>query len=87
MTARQIRLTLSLEEASYPETLEKVGRMAENAVKKCRLLDTKRALAVESLDMEAERYRLAQVRQELGRLTRLELMEARLDCVYVSLAN
>jgi outer membrane protein TolC len=79
MTARQAELALSFEKARYEETFRDLGRMAELGVEKCLILEEKRRLALESMELEAERYRLAELRTELGQFTRVELMEARLD--------
>jgi outer membrane protein TolC len=71
-------LNLNQEQTNYANTFRLTGRMAEHAVEKCLLLDQKRVLALEALELEAERYRLAQLKLELGRLTRVELMDAML---------
>jgi outer membrane protein TolC len=52
--------------------------MAEQAVEKCLLLDQRRVLALEAIELESGRYRLAQLKLELGRITRVELMDAML---------
>jgi hypothetical protein len=79
LSARAAALSLSLEKAKYDTAFKEVLRMAERGVEKCGFLERKRALAVESLELEGERYRLAELKRELGKLTRVELMEARLD--------
>jgi outer membrane protein TolC len=79
-TARNAALALNLEKSNYDVNFVKLGRAALDGVEKCGLLDRKRALAVETLELEGEKYRLAELRLELGKLTRLELMDARLDC-------
>jgi outer membrane protein TolC len=79
MTVRQAELALSFEKAKYEENFKELGRMAELGVERCRLLEKKRRLALESMELEAERYRLAERRTDLGQFTRVELMEARLD--------
>jgi outer membrane protein TolC len=75
----QAELALSLEKAAYDLAFEKTGRAALTAVELCGLADRKRALAVEALALGAERYRLKELRLELGQITRVELMEARLE--------
>jgi outer membrane protein TolC len=79
MTVRQAELALNFEKARYETTFRDLGRMAELGVEKCLILEKKRRLALESMELEAERCRLAELRTELGQLTRIELMEARLD--------
>ena len=48
-------------------------------MERCAFLDRKRVLALQALELEGERYRLSELKLELGKLTRVELMEARLD--------
>ena len=68
-------LNLSQEQFNYSIAFQLTGRMAEQVVEKCMLLEQRRILAVEALELEAERFRLAELRLELGRITRLELMD------------
>jgi outer membrane protein TolC len=76
---RQAELALSLEKTSYDLAFERTGRAALLTVEQCRLGDRKRSLAVESLALAAERYRLEEIRLGLGQITRIDLMEARLE--------
>jgi outer membrane protein TolC len=76
---RQAELALSLEKTAYDLAFERTGRAALLAVEQCGLEDRKRALAVESLALAAERYRLEEVRLGLGQITRIDLMESRLE--------
>jgi outer membrane protein TolC len=78
-SARAAVLSLSLENAKYNSVFKEAGRMAENGVERCVFLERKRVLALRALELEGERYRLSELKLELGKLTRLELMEARLD--------
>jgi outer membrane protein TolC len=78
-SARAAALTLSLENAKYDVLFKEAGRAAENGVERCVFLERKRVLALEALELEGERYRLLELNLDLGRLTRVELMEARLD--------
>jgi outer membrane protein TolC len=79
MTKNQAELALSLERRKYTLAVFRLGRSAELGVEKCRMADRKRELAAESLELAGERYRLAEFRMELGQLTRVELMEERID--------
>jgi outer membrane protein TolC len=79
LTRAQARLALSLERAKYDLALNRLGRTAAAAVEKCGLMDGKRALALGAAGLAAERYRLSCLRQELGQLTRVELMEERIE--------
>ncbi|MDR1238936.1 MAG: TolC family protein [Treponema sp.] len=76
---RQAELALSLENDAYRLNFERIGRAAVWGVERCGLGEQKRRLAVEALDLAAERYRLEEFRLGLGQITRLELMEARLE--------
>lgn len=78
-SARAAALSLSLEREKYNSAFKEVGRMAESGVERCAFLDRKRVLALQALELEGERYRLSELKLELGKLTRVELMEARLD--------
>jgi hypothetical protein len=77
LTGNSAELALTLEQEKYRLNLERVGRMAALGVEKCRLTDRKRLLALESLELAGEKLRLAELRRELGHITRLDLMEAR----------
>lgn len=76
---KNTRLVLEIENSNYNLAFSRIGRLAEQAVKQCALLDDKRDLAVQALMLEEEKYRLAELKLELGRLTRVQLMEARLE--------
>jgi outer membrane protein TolC len=73
------KLALALEKTRYQTALEGLDRRAQRAAEQYFLADEQRALAVEALDLGAERLRLGELRMELGRITRIELMETRLD--------
>ncbi|MDR0312600.1 MAG: TolC family protein [Treponema sp.] len=77
-SAKTAALNLNLEQINYANTFRLTGRMAEQAIEKCLLLDQKRVLALEAMELEAGRYRLAELKLELGRITRVELMDAML---------
>jgi outer membrane protein TolC len=79
-TKNQAELALALERKKYDLNIERLGRAAETAVEKCRMADQKRALALEAGSLARERYRLAELKRELGLLTRLELMEEKIEC-------
>jgi outer membrane protein TolC len=78
-SAKAAALSLSLENAKYRAAFKEVGLMAENGVERCVFLERKRVLALQALDLEGQRYGLSELKLELGKLTRVELMEARLD--------
>lgn len=75
----QAELALSLEKAKYDLAFERTGRAVVWAVERCGMGDRQRSLAAEALALAAERYRLEEFRLGLGQITRLDLMEARLE--------
>jgi outer membrane protein TolC len=86
MTGRSADLALALERKKFQVSFEKVGRMAVLAAEKCRLINGKRILALESLELSAKQFRLAELRLDLGQITRLDLMEARQEYTQRELA-
>ncbi|MDR0590141.1 MAG: TolC family protein [Spirochaetaceae bacterium] len=86
MTSRSADLALALERKKFQENFEKVGRLAVLAAEKCRLINGKRLLALESLDLSAKQFRLAELRLDLGQITRIDLMEARQEYTQRELA-
>ena len=75
----QAKLALDLEREKYITTLDQVGRMAANAVEKCRLAEQKRLLSLEASAIGTERCRIEELRHDLGQITRLELMEVLIE--------
>jgi outer membrane protein TolC len=73
---KQAQLALALEREKYALAFERTGRVAALMIEKCRLLDRRRSLAVEALDIAARRCGLEEIRLGLGQITRLELMQA-----------
>jgi outer membrane protein TolC len=72
-------LALALERKKYRSALEELDHTAGMAVERYGMADQKRLLALEAAELAGERYRLLELRQRLGQLTRIELMEARLE--------
>jgi outer membrane protein TolC len=79
LNVRSAKLALALEQSRYRQIFASLGRGAVYALEKCDLMDQRRELAVASLNSAGDRLRLAELRMELGQLTRLDLMEARLE--------
>ena len=78
-SVRAAELALNNERSRYQTALKEVLSAADRGIKTCSLLDRKRLLAMEALELEGERFRLAELRLSLGEITRLDLMEIRLD--------
>jgi outer membrane protein TolC len=71
----QAKLALSYEQEKYGTAIERIGRIASNAVEKCALAEQRRLLTLESFVLGIERCRIEETRLELGQITRLKLME------------
>ena len=78
-SVRQAELALSNERSRFETLLKDVQAAAERGVKECTVLEKKKKLAANALELEWEKFRLAELRMSLGELTRLDLMDARLD--------
>ena len=78
-SVRQAELALTYERSRYESALREVLAAAERGLKKCAILDRRRALALEALELEGEKFRLVELKLSLGGITRIDLMEARLD--------
>jgi len=76
---RQAKLALALEQDKYNTALERIGRIATNAVEKCALAGQKRKLAAEAAMHGAERCRIEEIRLNLGQITRVRLMEVLIE--------
>ena len=79
LRSKQAGLALALERENYHLALERQEREAVLGINSLRLSEQRRAVAVESLKLGAEKYRLSEVLLSLGRITRVELMEERLQ--------
>jgi outer membrane protein TolC len=79
LSARQAGLALVLERDNYQRTLERLGREAALECDNLKMSEQRRTLAVEALELAAEKYRLSEVLLGLGRITRIELMEERTE--------
>ena len=78
-SVRAAELALSSEKSKYQAALKELHSAAERGIKNCSLLDRKRQLAMEALELETERFRLAELKLSLGEINRIDLMELRLD--------
>jgi len=76
---RAANLALAQEQYKYEAALIEAEAALERLIGTCLLLERRRALAAESLKLERERYHYAEIRLSLGDITRIELMESRLE--------
>ena len=84
--ARTAALALRAEYTRYERALEEAFLAAERALRICELRERRRVLAFSSLRLEEDKYQLAELKLSLGEITRLELMEARLNLAKVEAA-
>jgi outer membrane protein TolC len=77
--AKQAELALAQERENYSALLVKLDRAVILGIEKINLSEKRRIMALEALDLAAEKYRLAELLMGLGRITRVELMEARIE--------
>ena len=78
-TARSAELALTHERSRYETAVKEIHLAAERGVRTCSLLDRRRILALEALELERKKFHLAELKLGLGEITRIDLMEARLN--------
>lgn len=78
-SARQAELALRYECSRYETTLKEVRAAVDRGIRQCALLDNKRLLARERMELEKKKFNLAEVRLSLGEIRRVDLIEALLD--------
>jgi outer membrane protein TolC len=76
---KQARLAYKLEQEKYNTALERIGRVASNAIEKCALAEQKRKLSLEAAAIGEERCRIEEIRLNLGQITRLKMMEVLIE--------
>jgi outer membrane protein TolC len=79
LNKHQARLALAAEQEKYTTALDRTGRMAARAVEKCSLTEQKRILALDAIELAAQRCRIEELRLSLGQITRLNLMEVYIE--------
>ncbi|MDR2965858.1 MAG: TolC family protein [Treponema sp.] len=75
----QAKLALELEQENYALVYERIGRIAANAIEKYTFADQRRGLALQAVELGAERCRVEEVRLNLGHITRIKLMETLIE--------
>ena len=78
-SVRSVELALAHERALYKTAVREINMAAERGLRMCTVLDSRRLLALEALELEGKKLRLMELRLSLGEITRIELMEARMD--------
>jgi outer membrane protein TolC len=79
LSKRQAEQMLVLEREKYRMAMDRINRYAKRSLEKCVMADRMRILAVEAIALAHERLKLEEVRLSLGRITRLNLMEAMIE--------
>ena len=78
-SVRSAELALAHERTRYETALKEIHVAAERGIRTCALLNRRRILALEALELEGKKFHLAELKLGLGEITRVELMEARLS--------
>jgi len=78
-SVRSAELALTHERSRYETAVKEIHAAAERGVRRCALMDRRRILALEALELEGKKFHLAELKLGLGEITRIELMEARLN--------
>ena len=78
-TQKSAGVALILEREKYGDIIKRVDRNAAVVLDKCRLVNQRRELAVESIKLSREQLVLTELRLNLGLATRVDLMEARIE--------
>ena len=78
-TVRSAELALTHERTRYETAIKEIHVAAERGVRTCALLDRRLILAQEALELEGKKFHLAELRLSLGEITRIDLMEARVN--------
>ena len=73
-------LALAEEQYIYETAHREMQASIERLLISIRLLDRRRILSMEVMELEKERYVLSELKLSLGEITRIELMELRLEC-------
>lgn len=77
--AKQAELALALEREQYRDALKKTGRAAVLGTEKIALAEKRRIASISELELAEKKYLLTITLADLGRLTRIEQMEARIE--------
>jgi outer membrane protein TolC len=86
ITGRQAGIMLSQERSNYALAFERTGKSAELLFEKCRYSEEKRIIALQAVDLSAERLRLSKLRFELGEITALDLFDIQIEFTQTELS-
>jgi outer membrane protein TolC len=75
LNARQARIALEQARSNYTLLIERTARSAALVLEKCKYSDEKRIIALQTVSLASERFKLEKLRFDLGEITGLELIE------------
>jgi outer membrane protein TolC len=75
LSAKQAEIALALEREKYTLAIEKTGRAALLGLEQIALNERRRLAAINEMNLAEKKYKLAQLLLEMGRITRIELMD------------
>jgi outer membrane protein TolC len=79
LNARSAKLNFELERTKYESSYSKLERNAELMMKKLEFMIRKKELSITASELMKKKIAIAEVKLELGLITRLELMESELE--------
>ncbi|MDR0557880.1 MAG: TolC family protein [Treponema sp.] len=86
MDIRAAEMALNLEKTKYAAALERAGKTAVYALEKCGLIESKRHIAVEALELAKKRLALSELRFNLGQITRIDIINVQIECTQQEVA-
>ena len=86
LTAKNARLSLELERAVYDSSFSRMERTAVIVMRRLDFAAQKKNLALKARELAAEKTRIAELKQSLGFITRLEFMQSGIDYAQAEIA-
>jgi outer membrane protein TolC len=77
---RAAEMALALEKTKYATALDRAGKSAVYALEKCGLIENRRRIAVEALELVKERLALSELRFNLRQITRIDIINVQIEC-------
>jgi len=79
-SSQSAALALAEEQYFYERSVWEMHSSIERLLISIRLFDRRRVLSIEVMELEKEKYELSELKLTLGEITRIDLMELRLEC-------
>ena len=86
LTAKNARLSLELERAVYDSSFSRMERTAVIVMRRLDFAAQKKNLALKARELASEKTRIAELKQSLGFITRLEFMQSGIDYAQAEIA-